>query len=308
MSNIGKSHIPDLVSVIIPTFNRSNLVVKAIDSVLAQTYPNVEIIVIDDCSTDNTISVLEKYGNKIQFHRNDVNSYVGFTRNFGVSIAKGEYIAFLDSDDCWLPDKLEVQISWMKINKFDISVTSFYTYHKNTNSLTRKDRPYSSKLRFIDILYGIYIAPGSTLVMKRDFFVSIGGYNVSYRRLEDWDLLIRIFLKNEQIGFLKNPTAQIFASNDYTVSNLKESSKKLFRENSKSLWHAKWYYPIILIVGLLFELFVANFRSKRYIKAAGYFIMLNFLCLFQHPYFSIHTFAIKKLFMKKLSNMVNVEC
>lgn len=298
----------DLVSVIIPTFNRSELVVKAIDSVLNQTYPNIEVIVIDDCSTDNTISVLEKYGNKIRYHRNDVNSYVGFTRNYGVSLAKGEYIAFLDSDDCWLHNKLEVQISWMKINKFDISVTSFYTYNKNINSLARKDRRYASELRFIDILYGIYIAPGSTLVMKREYFLSIEGYNVSYRRLEDWDLLIRIFLKNGRIGFLKNPTAQIYASNDYTVYNLKESSKKLFRENYKSLWQTKWFYPIILLVGLLFELFIVNFRSRRYIKAAGYFILLNILCLFQHPYFSIHALAIKKLFIKKRSNMDNVDC
>lgn len=304
MSNNVKPFIPDLVSVIIPTFNRSELVVKAIDSVLDQTYSNIEIIVVDDCSTDNTISLLEKYGDKITFFRNEKNSYVGFTRNYGVSLARGEYIAFLDSDDCWLPNKLDLQLSWMKMNQFNISASGFYTYNKSIGILVRKDRPYSSQLRFIDILYGIYIAPGSTLLMRRDFFTAIGGYKISYRRLEDWDLLIRIFLKYERVGFLNCPTAKIFASNDFTVSNLRESSKKLFRENYISLLKVKWYYPIILLVGLFFELFVTEFRSKNYFRAAGYFIILNLLSLFQHPYFTIHASTIKKLFTNKLSSVI----
>jgi glycosyltransferase involved in cell wall biosynthesis len=287
------SFVSGLVSVVIPTFNRSELVAKAIDSVLLQTYPFFEIIVVDDCSTDETILMLNKYGDKIRVFKNDVNSYVGFARNFGVSVANGEYIAFLDSDDRWLPNKLELQIGWMKINEFEICATSFYTYQKSIDDLVRKDRPYKPELRLIDILYGVYIAPGSTLIVRRDFFLSIGGYDITYRRLEDWDLLIRIFLKYGRIGFLNEPISQIFASNEYTINNLKKSSKKLFFLNYKSLWKRKWYYPIILLVGVFFELFIVNLRLKKYFNAAIYFIILNILSLFRHPYFKIHLYKIK---------------
>lgn len=288
MLKIVNSFVSGLVSVVIPTFNRSELVAKAIDSVLLQTYPFFEIIVVDDCSTDDTILMLRKYGDKIRVFKNDVNSYVGFTRNFGVSVAKGEYIAFLDSDDSWLPNKLELQIGWMKNNEFEICATSFYTFQKSLNDLVRKDRPYQPELRIIDILYGVYIAPGSTLIVKRDLFIGIGGYDITYRRLEDWDLLIRMFLKYVRIGFLNEPTALIFSTNDFTINNLKKSSQKLFFLNYKSLWKRKWYYPVILLVGLFFELFVINFRSKKYFKAGIYFVIVNILSLFQHPYFKVH--------------------
>ena len=298
MLKAENSLLPGLVSVIIPTYNRSDLVGNAIDSVLCQTYPLFEIIVVDDCSTDNTISILKKYGDKIRFVKNDSNSYVGFTRNFGVSIANGDYVAFLDSDDKWVPNKLEVQISWMLANKFEISTTNFYVYQEDNDSLLLKHRPYLSELKFTDILYGIYIAPGSTLIIKRDIFIALNGYETSYRRLEDWDLLIKIFLNYKRIGFLSEPTAQIFASNEYTLTKLKESGKKLFMSNYKSLFSVRWYYPILLLVGILFEFFVASFRTKRYFMAALYFIILNALSLFRNPYFEIHSNSFKKCFNK----------
>lgn len=294
-----ESSIPKLVSVIIPTYNRSGLVVKAIDSVLAQTYSYFEIIVVDDCSTDDTIAVLSKYGDRIRLVKNEVNSYVGFARNFGVSLARGEYVAFLDSDDSWLPNKLELQLTWMIDNDFEISTTGFYGYQHDTGILLEKNRPYSPKMQFKDILYGVFNAPGSTLVMKRDLFIAIKGYDITYRRIEDWDLLIKIFLKYHHIGFLNKPLAIIFASNNYTIDNLKKSSKQLFHSCYKSLWKVKWYYPVILLVGILFELFVTDLRSKKYVRATGYFITLNLLSLFQHPYFRIHAFTIKRLFLKR---------
>ena len=294
MFKVVDSFVPGLVSVVIPTYNRSELVLKAIDSVLNQTYKSVEIIVVDDCSTDDTILVLSKYGENIRLVKNEVNSYVGFARNVGVSMARGEYVAFLDSDDIWLPQKLELQMSWMKENHFDISVTGFYTFNSNLGSLELKNRPYKLHLRIVDILYGVFVAPGSTLVIKKNLFTAIGGYNITYRRLEDWDLLIRILLESKVVGFLNVPTAHIFAANEYTVNNLEESSKKLFYLNYKALWKKKFYYIVILIVGLCFELFVAELRRRNYFKATVYFVLVNVLSFFKHPYFRIHGFRIKK--------------
>lgn len=105
-----------LVSVIIPAYNAEKIVSEAVESVLRQTYPNFEVIVIDDCSKDGTYSVLEELSQKdsrVRIFKNEKNSGVSETRNRGVSLAKGEYIAFLDSDDVWNENKLECQLELM---------------------------------------------------------------------------------------------------------------------------------------------------------------------------------------------------
>ncbi|MCM8782638.1 MAG: glycosyltransferase family 2 protein, partial [Candidatus Omnitrophica bacterium] len=98
------------VNIIIPTYNRSLFLCKAIESILAQTFNDFEIIVVDDGSTDNTRSVLEKYGYPIRYLYQQKQGR-SEARNTGIKIAKGEYIAFLDDDDIWMPDKLEKQIN-----------------------------------------------------------------------------------------------------------------------------------------------------------------------------------------------------
>ncbi len=102
-----------LVSVVMPAYNAEKFITDAVLSVLNQTYQDYELIVIDDCSTDSTYQILTeicKKDNRIKLYRNAVNSGVSYTRNFGVSKACGEWIAFLDSDDIWAADKLEKQL------------------------------------------------------------------------------------------------------------------------------------------------------------------------------------------------------
>ena len=100
------------VSVIIPTYNRAKLIKRSILSVLNQTYQNFEIIVVDDGSADDTKSVVESFNNpKIRYIRHDINKGQSAARNTGIKNAKGKYIAFQDSDDEWLPEKLEKQMS-----------------------------------------------------------------------------------------------------------------------------------------------------------------------------------------------------
>ena len=98
-----------LVSVIIPTYNSGTYVTETIDSVLNQTYPHREIIVVDDGSTDDTPEQVRRYGSAISYIRQS-NSGVGAARNTGLRAASGHYLAFLDSDDLWLPEKLAVQL------------------------------------------------------------------------------------------------------------------------------------------------------------------------------------------------------
>src|SRR5687767_5658816 len=97
------------VSVIVPAYNAAAFVAEAIDSALAQSHPELEVIVVDDSSTDDTPAVLQSYGNRITVHRQD-NRGVSAARNTGAQLATGEWIAFLDADDVWRPDKITQQL------------------------------------------------------------------------------------------------------------------------------------------------------------------------------------------------------
>ena len=116
-----------MISVIIPTYNREKFLPATIDSVLRQTYSDYEIIVVDDGSTDGTQEVIEKlYGGKLKYiYKN--NGGPASARNVGLKNASGNYIAFLDSDDLWFPEKLETQIRFMEKNHSQITLV----YHKN---------------------------------------------------------------------------------------------------------------------------------------------------------------------------------
>ncbi len=102
------------VSVVIPAYNAKRTIGQTLDSVLSQTLPPLEIIVVDDCSTDGTASVVAEYAardTRVLYQKNEKNAGVSHSRNEGVAAAHGEWIAFLDSDDCWTPDKLEKQLA-----------------------------------------------------------------------------------------------------------------------------------------------------------------------------------------------------
>ena len=114
----------ELVSVIMPTYNCGRFIEQSIRSVLAQTYTNWELIIVDDCSTDNTADIVKLFKDeRIRYQCNQQNSGAAVTRNTAIQLARGRYIAFLDADDLWTPEKLEKQIAFMKDNNYA------FTYH-----------------------------------------------------------------------------------------------------------------------------------------------------------------------------------
>ena len=129
------------VSVIIPTYNAAQYLPHAIDSALKQTYPHKKVIVVDDGSTDHTWSVIEPYLERISYLRKD-NGGPASARNLGISKSKGEYIAFLDADDIWLPEKLAVQVDFLKKNP------QFRLVHSNTWILEKDKKPYPSFVKY----------------------------------------------------------------------------------------------------------------------------------------------------------------
>lgn len=188
------------VSVIIPTYNRSRYVSKAIDSVLAQTYANYEIIVVDDGSTDNTKSVLDPYQDIIRYFHQE-NAGVSATRNLGIKESKSEWIAFLDSDDEWLPKKLEEQVNF--INKhpevvlhavnLDIScyrsngTTSFdHCRFKPCDETIYIKEPFPFHLK-----YRTTVMPPS-VVCRRDMAMKVGGFVEGRSLFEDYEFMCKM--------------------------------------------------------------------------------------------------------------------
>ena len=127
----------NLVSIITPLYNSKKYIEETILSVLNQTYKNWEMLIIDDCSTDNGVEIVNKYiGDKrIKYRKLEVNSGAAICRNKGIELANGEFIAFLDSDDLWKKEKLEKQVDFMKNNNYSISFTEYEEIDENSNKL-----------------------------------------------------------------------------------------------------------------------------------------------------------------------------
>lgn len=130
----------DLVSIIMPSYNTGKYIKKTIESVLNQSYGNWELIIVDDCSTDNTDEVIKPFlaDSRICYLHNEQNSGAAFSRNKALKEAKGKWIAFLDSDDLWMPEKLQKQLAFMKVNDYSFSYTQYEEIDANGNKTNVK--------------------------------------------------------------------------------------------------------------------------------------------------------------------------
>ncbi len=124
----------DLVSIVMPSYNTAQYIAKSIQSVINQTYHNWELIIVDDCSTDDTDAVVADISDtRIRYLKNEKNSGAAVSRNYALREAKGRWIAFLDSDDLWMPEKLEKQINFMEKNGYSFSYTNYEEIDVNGN-------------------------------------------------------------------------------------------------------------------------------------------------------------------------------
>jgi len=218
------------VSVIIPTYNRANFVTKAIDSVLAQAFNDYEIIVIDDGSTDNTREVLKPYRDKIQYIHQK-NSGVSAARNAGIKIAKGEWIAFLDSDDEWMPEYLSWQMEQARqnpricthiTNSIQVSIDGkeINTFQENPYKLFQKfnrsscltiERPLCFVIKYLRIT----TMPAT--IMRRDALLKAGLFNTMLTISEDIDMIARMALQGP-LGICDKVLVHIYRRNESTIN------------------------------------------------------------------------------------------
>lgn len=154
-----------LVSIITPNYNCKNFIAQTIESVLSQTYTNWEMVIVDDCSTDGSYEIALEYSvkdSRIKVLRNEKNSGAAISRNKAIENAKGEFIAFLDSDDLWLPEKLERQIAFMKENNCDFSFCEYEHIDEDNKSLLKVARVIK-KLTYTKMMFHCF--PGCLTVM-----------------------------------------------------------------------------------------------------------------------------------------------
>lgn len=158
-----------LVSIIVPTYNDEKYISETINSILSQTYKNFEIIVVDDCSTDKTVVILDSFNDpRIRIFKNSSNMGTAYSRNLAIRESKGEYIAFLDGDDLWDVNKLEHQLDFMEKNGYVFSYTNFVTFSEEHNKryvisgpkkVTHKDFIRTAYVGCLTVMYKKSVCP-----------------------------------------------------------------------------------------------------------------------------------------------------
>jgi hypothetical protein len=180
-----------LVSVILPTYNRGWILTEAIDSVLAQDYQDYELIVVDDGSTDNTREILDAYGQDIIVLR-QANNGVSAARNRGIAEAGGQLVAFLDSDDLWLPRKLSRQVDFFKFNPDAVINQTEEIWIRNGLRVNPKARHRKPSGMIFERSLGLCLVSPSAVMIQKTLFDAVGVFDENLPACEDYDLWLRI--------------------------------------------------------------------------------------------------------------------
>lgn len=212
------------VSIILPTYNRAHILSRAIDSILAQTYPYFELLIVDDGSTDGTKEVIESYqDDRIRYCYAGLNQGAAAARNYGIERAKCEYIAFEDSDDIWHPIKLEKQMNAIRQAGEEVG----FVYHKISYDmgnnycaiLPSEQIPLEQKSGdiYAQLLYD-NLVPCPAILARRTCIEAAGGFDTELKALEDYDFALKM-AKHDKALFLDEVLLEANYSNDGVSGN-----------------------------------------------------------------------------------------
>ena len=207
---------PVEVSVIIPTYDRRELVQRAIDSVLAQTREVGEIIVVDDGSTDGTgDALMARYGSRIRYVGQD-NAGVSAARNRGLALANGRFLALLDSDDIWMPEKTERQVAWLEAHPdFGMVVCDVLRTDADRNAIDRfrrREQIREDGWALCDLLRHPALVPASAM-LRREVYEDVGGFDTTLATAEDLDFHLRI-ARRWKIGVVEDLLVEAMRGHD----------------------------------------------------------------------------------------------
>lgn len=222
-----KVYSEDVVSVIIPVYNAAKFLDRTLNSIFNQTYKNIEIVLVDDCSSDNSKEIIESYQKdhpEIVYHLQETNQGAAVARNTALELAKGRYVAFLDSDDMWYPEKIEKQLNLLKEKDGAFSYTAIEMVN-NEDEVVKKKRRVKQKINYRFLLHNTMIATSSVLIDRK----KLGDFRMPLRRggqdYATWLMLLR----DGTIAYGINETLV-----KYRVGNSSLSSNKF--KSIKQVW------------------------------------------------------------------------
>jgi glycosyltransferase involved in cell wall biosynthesis len=224
-----------LVSIIIPVYNGSNFLSEAIDSALSQTYPNCEVIVVNDGSTDATEDICIIYGDKIRYYKQD-NQGVSVALNYGISLMKGEYFSWLSHDDVYYPNKIQIQIETLfHLGEADSLVFGDYDILiQETGTLHRCDfsKCYPQSLLENSIFPVMYhLLGGCDILIHKSLFERFGGFDANLYCTQDYDMWLRLF-RSQKTAYVNNP---LYISRSHSMQGQKTKNSQL-RNEERTFW------------------------------------------------------------------------
>lgn len=236
-----------LVSVVIPTYNDGDTLHRAIDSVFSQTYKNIEITVVDDGSIDNTDKKMTEYEG-LKYIKHEKNRGGSAARNTGIERSSGEYVAFLDADDEWLPEKIERQVTrlesrseeWIAAYCDKVSIDSKRSKIEDIASrlIFGEDGIIEGDKKLIPRIFMMEIGLGSsTLLVKKNIVDQIGGFDTDFRRHQDLEFVIRL-LRHGKMAYVNEKLVKKYGSNKPSpeiMEGVKEEFISKFSEDISEL-------------------------------------------------------------------------
>lgn len=250
-----------LVSIITPSFNSERFITATIQSVQNQTYQNWEMIIVDDCSTDQTVGIIEQFvinDSRIHFFQLEKNSGAGIARELALSKANGDYITFLDADDLWKPLKLEKQLQFLKDNKIHFTFSFYDCIDEEGNALNKRvEAPRN--LTYLQLFFCNYVG-NLTGIYDRHFFGKIA--ISATRKRQDWMVWLTILKKIKKA----KPVPESLALYRIRDNSLSASKVDLLKHNFavyRNFHSFNYVASVFIMIGFLFTQLLIK---PRYIK------------------------------------------
>lgn len=252
-----------LVSIIMPSYNTASYIAESIQSVLAQSYKDWELIIVDDCSSDNTDQIVKPLisDERIKYIKNEKNSGAAISRNRALQEAKGKWIAFLDSDDLWMPEKLEKQVIFMEENGYHFSYTNYAEIdtEDKRNGITVTGPKKITKTGFFN-----YCWPGCLTVMYDA--EAIGLIQIAdIKKNNDYAMWLKIcqkadcYLLDEELALYRRGRAGSVST--HSIKTMIGWHYKLYREAEKQ-------NPVAAVFNTGRNMVFGLYKKKRYVKKA----------------------------------------
>ena len=262
-----------LVSVVLPTHNRSELVGKAIRSVLNQTERSIELIVVDDGSIDNTQVVLNQYAKsdpRVRILRNLKSLGGGAARNVGITGSSGEWVAFLDDDDTWIANKLRMQLEKLTSNSEAVACSCSYEQY---SSLGQKQVIRLPENITLEQLYkSNYLGGASMCIAARSVLLSIGGFDAKFKSGQDWDLWVRLRSKGK-IVVCSEPLIKYQNNNSFRISNNMDA--QYFGARRFYFKHRQAMSTSLRLHRVSYSCFIMSRQIKRRLSARLRYLILS---------------------------------